>query len=205
MKGWFEHTGGAITILRDDIDTDQLLPKQFMKLIDKKNFGNYLFYHWRYIDSNPEKLNVNFVLNRIQKENPSILVTGKNFGCGSSREHAVWALSDYGFKVIIGQSFGDIFAINAAKNGIALISLEDSLISEIMNWSTIDKDVRMRINLIEKKIFYKNFSIAFDMEESQRERIFNGKDDIDETMEEAHRIDVFIQSYLNENTYLVIK
>lgn len=110
-------TGTTVPLMNDNIDTDQLLPKQFLKLIDKKGFGKYLLYAWRYLDDNYTD-NPDFILNQPEYQGASILISGDNFGAGSSREHAAWALADYGFKVIIAGSFGDIHYNNDLNNGI---------------------------------------------------------------------------------------
>ncbi|KPA71488.1 isopropylmalate isomerase, partial [Streptococcus suis] len=110
-------TGTTVPLMNDNIDTDQLLPKQFLKLIDKKGFGKYLLYAWRYLDDNYTD-NPDFILNQPEYQGASILISGDNFGAGSSREHAAWALADYGFKVIIAGYFGDIHYNNDLNNGI---------------------------------------------------------------------------------------
>jgi 3-isopropylmalate/(R)-2-methylmalate dehydratase small subunit len=202
MNQWKKHAGNAIVITRDDIDTDQLLPKQFMKLIDKKGYGKYLFYNWRYLDQEGKKLNPDFVLNQNQDLNPTILVAGKNFGCGSSREHAAWALSDYGMKVIIAESFGDIFTINASKNGIALIKLVSKQIDSICNWVHSNRGTAMSIDLERQLIQFGDTQMKFHLEDSFKNRIIFGLDDIDLTLKEIKSIDSFIKSYHTKNHYL---
>src|SRR5919202_3484844 len=128
MKSFKKHTGLVAPLDRANVDTDQIIPKQFLKRVERTGFGQFLFYDWRYLpDGQP---NPEFVLNQPRYRGASILVAGKNFGCGSSREHAPWALGEYGFRVIIAPSFADIFANNCFKNGILPIAGE---VKEIMD------------------------------------------------------------------------
>ena len=127
-----------------NVDTDQIVPKQFLKLIQKTGFGKFLFYNWRFNDK--ENPNPNFILNDSKYKNSKILVTGENFGCGSSREHAVWALQDYGFKVIIAPSFADIFYSNCFKNGVLAIKLDSQIVENLMkNNSEIEVDLENQV------------------------------------------------------------
>ena len=127
----FENVKSIVTPLdKVDVDTDQIIPKQFLKLVQKSGFGKFLFFNWRY-DEN-ENMESDFILNDPKYNGSKILVTGDNFGCGSSREHAVWALDDYGFSVIISSSFADIFFSNCFKNGILPISLESKIVEKLL-------------------------------------------------------------------------
>ncbi|MFB5618673.1 MAG: 3-isopropylmalate dehydratase small subunit [Candidatus Nitrosomaritimum aestuariumsis] len=140
-----------------NVDTDQIVPKQFLKLVQKSGFGKYLFYNWRY-DSN-ENQNPDFILNDKKYENSKILVTGDNFGCGSSREHAVWALQDYGFSVIISTSFADIFYSNCFKNGVLPITLDEKTVEKlkdeldkcIMVCSNCHREIHEEVITLDKK------------------------------------------------------
>ena len=116
MLKFIEHTGVVVPLNFSNIDTDIIIPKQFLKCVNKRGLGKFLFYDWRFIDGNELLINKNFILNKKIYKNASILLTGENFGCGSSREHAVWSLLDYGFKVIIAPSFSDIFYNNSFNN-----------------------------------------------------------------------------------------
>src|SRR5262245_20161764 len=130
MQKFTTHTGLVAPLDRANVDTDQIIPKQFLKRIERTGFGEFLFYDWRYLqDGTP---NPKFILNAPRYEGASILVAGKNFGCGSSREHAPWALAEYGFRVIISASFADIFSNNCFKNGMLTIVLPDVSVLEIM-------------------------------------------------------------------------
>src|SRR5215471_15498300 len=130
MQAFRAHTGIVAPLDRVNVDTDQIIPKQFLKRIERTGFGEFLFYDWRFSGSGTK--NPDFVLHQPRYQNASILVAGKNFGCGSSREHAVWALADYGFHVIIAPSFADIFANNSFKNGLLTVCLTGPEVAQIM-------------------------------------------------------------------------
>ena len=131
MQPFTTHTGLAAPLDRVNIDTDAIIPKQFLRKIERTGFGQHLFHEWRYLDYEGTKENPDFVLNKSEYRNATVLLTRDNFGCGSSREHAPWALSDYGFRVIIAPSFADIFYNNCVKNGILLVILKSSEVEEL--------------------------------------------------------------------------
>ena len=158
-----------------NVDTDQIVPKQFLKLVQKSGFGKFLFYNWRYDDQ--EHLKSDFILNDPKYKNSKILVAGDNFGCGSSREHAVWALQDYGFSVIIAPSFADIFYSNCFKNGILPIML-DAKIVEKLQQETGEIEVDLE-NQIIKTISEK---ISFDIDSHKKKILLEGLDDISQTL-----------------------
>ena len=158
-----------------NVDTDQIVPKQFLKLVQKSGFGKFLFYNWRYDDQ--EHLKSDFILNDPKYKNSKILVAGDNFGCGSSREHAVWALQDYGFSVIIAPSFADIFYSNCFKNGILPIML-DAKIVEKLQQETGEIEVDLE-NQIIKTISEK---ISFDIDSHKKKILLEGLDDIAQTL-----------------------
>ncbi|MCW7495652.1 3-isopropylmalate dehydratase small subunit [Leptospira levettii] len=201
---WTIHSGVVVSIPREDIDTDQILPKQFMKLIDKKGFGNHLFHDWRYLDFEGKVLNPEFVLNQEGYSHASILIAGKNFGCGSSREHAPWALADFGFKVIIAPSFADIFSINAAKNGIALVRLPEGDIQTLQEWVSKKGVVEIQIDLerLEVKTFEHTF--PFQLDSASVNRIRNGWDDIDITLKHTNEILEFETRQRMERSFLEV-
>ena len=158
-----------------NVDTDQIVPKQFLKLVQKSGFGKFLFYNWRYDDQ--EHLKSNFILNDPKYKNSKILVAGDNFGCGSSREHAVWALQDYGFSVIIAPSFADIFYSNCFKNGILPIMLDDKIVEKLQQQTgEIEVDLE---NQIIKTISEK---ISFDIDSHKKKILLEGLDDISQTL-----------------------
>src|SRR5438067_8825965 len=150
MQPFRKHRGGVAPLYRANIDTDQIIPKQFLKRIEKTGFGEFLFNDWR---RSPEgKPDTSFVLNQPQYSGASILVAGKNFGCGSSREHAVWALADFGFRAVIAPSFADIFASNSVKNGFLAVVLSEAEVAEIMRRANEKHDYHITIDLEHCKI-----------------------------------------------------
>tara|TARA_Y100000590_G_scaffold338335_1_gene385532 strand:+ start:1501 stop:2088 length:588 start_codon:yes stop_codon:yes gene_type:complete len=173
-----------------NVDTDQIVPKQFLKLIHKVGFGKYLFYNWRFEnDGSPKK---DFVLNESKYANSKILVTNENFGCGSSREHAVWALKDYGFSVIIAPSFADIFYSNCFKNGILPIQVSTNIVKQIFTDVT-----ELEIDLENQTISGDNIHEYFEIQSDKKRRLLEGLDDIALTMKLENAIDVFEK---NSNT-----
>lgn len=158
-----------------NVDTDQIVPKQFLKLVQKSGFGKFLFYNWRYDDQ--EHLKSDFILNDPKYKNSKILVAGDNFGCGSSREHAVWALQDYGFSVIIAPSFADIFYSNCFKNGILPIMLDDKIVERLQQ-ETGEIEVDLE-NQIIKTVSEK---ISFDIDSHKKKILLEGLDDISQTL-----------------------
>ena len=145
MQPFRNHTGEVVPLDRVNVDTDQIIPKQFLKRIERTGFGEFLFYDWRFSGNGTKK--ADFVLHDPRYANATILVAGKNFGCGSSREHAVWALADYGFRVIIASSFADIFANNSLKNGLLTVTLAEAQVAEIMRRAKDTANYRLSIDL----------------------------------------------------------
>jgi 3-isopropylmalate/(R)-2-methylmalate dehydratase small subunit len=175
MKAFRKHTGIIAPLDRANVDTDQIIPKQFLKRIERTGFGEFLFYDWRYLpDGHPDP---SFVLNHPRYKDASILVTGKNFGCGSSREHAPWALSEFGFRVIIAPSFADIFANNCFKNGMLPVALPAEQVAEIMKRHAVTVDLERQT--IEDG---EGFSVEFVVGEFQRYCLLEGLDDIGLTL-----------------------
>ena len=167
-----------------NVDTDQIIPKQFLKLITKSGFGKFLFYDWRFDhDGKPKN---DFVLNNSLYENSQILVTNENFGCGSSREHAVWALKDFGFNVIISPSFADIFYSNCFKNGVLPIILDIEKIHKLLQF---EDEVELDLN--SQKITLGDESINFEIDSYRKIRLLEGLDDIDLTLKEDEKIEKF--------------
>jgi 3-isopropylmalate/(R)-2-methylmalate dehydratase small subunit len=197
MNGWTIHKGKVLPLIKKDIDTDQILPKQFMKKIDKIGFGKLLFFNWRYMDQEGNVKNPNFILNDSAYSDASILLAGENFGCGSSREHAPWALADYGFKVIIAESFADIFYSNAAKNGIALIQLSKDNVNSIASNLDRDNSQEMRIDLKELKINFHSEQYRFSLSSSNLDRITMGLDDIEMTLKNFDKIKEYERNYVD--------
>ncbi len=173
----------AIPVDMANIDTDQIIPKQFLKLIQRTGYGKYLFYDWRF-DKNG-KLKPNFVLNDPKYEGREILVTRDNFGCGSSREHAAWALVDYGFKAIIAPSFADIFHNNCFKNGILPIRLSESDVEYLFR---IADDEEIEINLAVEEVLVADKILRFHVDESRKRKLLEGLDDIGITLKMESQI-----------------
>ena len=167
-----------------NVDTDQIVPKQFLKLVQKVGFGKYLFYNWRFeSDGTPKK---DFILNKSEYIDSKILVTNENFGCGSSREHAVWALKDFGFSVIIAPSFADIFYSNCFKNGVLAIEVDRNIVKRIF-----DDISELEIDLENQTITGHNIQEHFDIQSDKKRRLLEGLDDISLTMQSKNAIDVF--------------
>lgn len=208
MENFINHKGLVVPINRSNIDTDLIIPKQFLKSINRSGFGINLFDGLRYIDEGyPGKknrlINKDFVLNKSRYKGASILLTRNNFGCGSSREHAVWALKEYGFKVIIAQSFAEIFYNNALKNGILLITLKNFLIDEIFLSVYNQKGYMLDINLT-KQIIYKKSGkkINFSIDPFSKYCLENGLDDIGITLKEINTIKNFENIHKKNNPWL---
>ena len=181
MQSFTQHTGLVAPLDRANVDTDQIIPKQFLKRIERTGFGEFLFYDWRY--SPDGQLNTSFVLNEPRYEGASILVTDKNFGCGSSREHAPWALGEYGFRAIIAPSFADIFANNCFKNGMLPITLTAEQVREIVNRTQKHEGYTLTVDLERLTINDRNdLSMKFAVSEFQRYCLLEGLDDIGLTL-----------------------
>ena len=181
----FSKINSIITPLdKANVDTDQIIPKQFLKLITKSGFGKFLFYDWRFNHDGKEK--DDFILNDSHYKTSQILVTNENFGCGSSREHAVWALKDFGFDVIISPSFADIFYSNCFKNGVLPIILDIENIKKLLNF----KD-KIELDLQSQTINFGSESINFQIDSHRKTRLLEGLDDIDLTLKEDEKIENF--------------
>ena len=167
-----------------NIDTDMIIPKQFLKTIKRTGLGKSLFFEMRY-DDNGKKLK-NFVLNNKPYDNSPILITGKNFGCGSSREHAPWALLDFGIKCIISPSFADIFYNNCFKNGMLPIVLDEKKIAELVQYS--ERKESIEINLKEQEIIFGNSRIKFEIDEFKKKCLMDGLDDIALSLAKSQKI-----------------
>jgi len=183
MEAINHYEGYVVPILNDNIDTDQIIPKNFLKRIEKTGFGKFLFDEWRYLDNRDE--NPDFILNNDKYRDATILLTGDNFGCGSSREHAVWALDDYGFRVIIAGGYSDIFYMNAIKNGLLPIILPKEEREKIAKINSTDK---IQIELDNQVIKVDGEVIPFEIEKKWRDKLISGLDDIDETMAYSDQI-----------------
>ena len=186
MQKFTTHTGLVAPLPRESVDTDQIIPKQFLKRIERTGYGDFLFYDWRFEREGTP--NPAFILNAPQYAGATMLVTGKNFGCGSSREHAVWALRDYGFKVIIAPSFADIFSTNALKNGMLLVTLRPAEIAELAE-RTISGRLVLTVDLEHCRISSEDgFSASFTVDEFTRTCLLEGLDEIGMTLQHQAEI-----------------
>jgi len=176
--------GIPATLAMINVDTDMIIPKQFLKTIKRTGLGKSLFYEMRY-DENGKKIK-EFVLNKEPYNNSSILLTGKNFGCGSSREHAPWSLLDFGIKCIIGPSFADIFYNNCFKNGMLPIILNEKIIEKLIQYS--ERKQSIEINLKEQEIIFGNKRIKFEIDSFKKKCLLNGLDEIAMSLEQSHKI-----------------
>lgn len=181
MSGFKEFEGKAVALDRANVDTDQIIPKQFLKRIEKTGFGRFLFYDWRYdSEGNP---NEEFELNKPENEGATILIANENFGCGSSREHAPWALLDYGFKAIIAPSFADIFHQNCLKNGMLPIVLDEEQVKFLLSKGK-EKTYNLKINLEEQLVTDgEGFSSKFPISDYWKTMLVNGWDEIEITLQ----------------------
>ena len=194
MKNTFIfHAGQAVPLDRDNIDTDQIIPKQFLKSIKKSGFGQNLFDAWRYDDEgfpgqdiSSRKLNKDFILNQDRFLGSDILISKKNFGCGSSREHAPWALLDFGIKCVISPSFADIFYNNCFKNGMLPIILDERKIEELIEYSKRKESIE--INLTEQEIKFGNKIIKFEIDSYKKKCLLEGLDDISMSLAQSEKI-----------------
>jgi 3-isopropylmalate/(R)-2-methylmalate dehydratase small subunit len=183
MKPFIEHRGVMLPLERENVDTDQIIPKQFLKRIERTGYEDFLFYDWR---QDPE-----FVMNRPEYRGASILIAGKNFGCGSSREHAAWALLDYGFRVVIAPSFADIFYSNAAKNGVVAITLPANKVEAL--WASAKgKSCELSVSLAKKEVWNKDgFRAGFEFDEFRCQCMMQGLDDIALTLQHESEITAY--------------
>ena len=204
----FKHiVSKVIPLDRSNVDTDAIIPKQFLKSIKRTGFGANLFDEWRYLDhgepgmdNTKRSINPDFVLNKPQFKDSKILLVRENFGCGSSREHAPWALLDFGIKVIIAESFADIFYNNCFKNGILPITLQKDEIEELFS-ETVAKTLEIEVNL-EKQFVKSSKSYSFEIDEFKKSSLLNGLDEIGLTLENKSVIANFEQSYFSNYPWL---
>ena len=202
MEALSEHIGIPLVLDRADIDTDQIIPKQFLKKIDRTGFGVHLFHDMRYLDVEGVVDNPNFVLNQPRYRGASILISGRNFGSGSSREHAPWALHEYGFRCLIASSFADIFYNNCFKNGILPIVLDESIIDDLKKKVLKHEAEKMRIDLPGQKLYFLNIDLHFEIDEFRKNCLLNGWDDIALTLQKFDIIKDFIKVYSDNYPYL---
>jgi len=180
MEPLIRHKGLVAPLDKVNVDTDQIIPKQFLKRIERTGFGQFLFFDWRYLDDG--RPNPDFSLNQPRYQGASILLTRHNFGCGSSREHAPWALLDYGFKVIIAPSFADIFYNNCFKNGILPVTLDENIVEELFKRTEANEGYTLTVDLENEEISDDTgWKISFSTDPYRREMLLKGLDDIGRT------------------------
>ena len=182
MTPFTTHTGIVAALPRVNVDTDQIIPKQFLKRVERTGFGPALFHDWRYMPDG--SLNPKFELNQPRARDATVLITGSNFGCGSSREHAPWALAEYGFRTILSESFADIFYANCCQNGVLPVRLSSSDMTELFRrYQTQEGPYRLTVNLKTREVTdMLGFSAAFEMDDYRRESLLQGLDEIDRTL-----------------------
>jgi 3-isopropylmalate/(R)-2-methylmalate dehydratase small subunit len=194
MKPFTTHTGRVVTMDRANVDTDQIIPKQFLKRIERTGFGEFLFWDW----ARDENGNIipDFELNRPKAKGASVLVTRRNFGCGSSREHAPWALEDWGFRVIIAPSFADIFYNNCFKNGMLPIVLSEEQVDDIFARAAVHSNYQLTADLNTCTLADDHgLTLKFDVEEFRRHCLLHGLDDIGLTLEHAAKIAAYEKAH----------
>ncbi|HZG56169.1 3-isopropylmalate dehydratase small subunit [Paenibacillus sp.] len=187
MQAFIKHTGLVAPVDRVNVDTDAIIPKQFLKRIERTGFGQFLFFEWRW----DEQGNVieSFPLNQPRYQGASVLISRANFGCGSSREHAPWAILDYGFNVVIAPSFADIFYNNCFKNGILPIKLSEEQVEDLFQRTAKHEGYKLTVDLEAKTISDEyGLSIAFDLDEHRRQFLLQGLDDIGLTLQHEDKI-----------------
>ena len=191
MEPFVKHNGVVAPLDRVNVDTDQIIPAVYLKSIERTGFQDALFSSWRYLeDGSP---NPDFVLNVPAYRSATVLVAGRNFGCGSSREHAPWALHDYGIRCIIAPSFADIFYNNCLQNGLLPVRLPEETVRRILDKAAQDPGYRINVNLEDQRVWDDSEEIAlqFDMDPARRHALLNGLDDIGQTLQHEDKIDAY--------------
>ncbi|GGD57919.1 3-isopropylmalate dehydratase small subunit [Lacimicrobium alkaliphilum] len=194
MSGITNLRGTAAPLDQANVDTDQIIPKQFLTSVSRKGFGKHLFHDWRYLDLHEQELNPDFALNKTEHQGASVLLARQNFGCGSSREHAPWALTDYGFKVVIATSFADIFYGNCMNNQLLPIQLNSDQMDKLFNAVADEPALEIEVDLPAQQVRCKAGQFDFDIAEHHKHKLLKGLDAIGETLELAEKIDSYERS-----------
>lgn len=201
MEPFTVHQGIAALLDRTNVDTDQIIPKQFLKRVSRSGYGAFLFYDWRFLENGDE--NPDFELNKSSFKGASILVTGDNFGCGSSREHAPWSILDYGFCVVVSTSFADIFYNNCFKNGILPVVVEAADLSRLMSEIREDEGVQFKVDLAAQQLSTpKGTNIRFEIDLFRKECLLSGLDDIAWTLQYESEIKNFEEKQRSAEPWL---
>lgn len=210
MQAFTTHEGLIAPLDRANVDTDAIIPKQYLKSIKRTGFGPHLFDDWRYLDAggldidpSTRRENPDFVLNRPEYRDASILLARENFGCGSSREHAVWALDNAGFRVVIAPSFADIFYNNCSKNGVLAIVLKAEEVDELFDLTTSGRQIEARIDLAAQQVIVdKNKTYDFEIDAYRKDSLLRGLDDIGLTLQHADAIRAYEQQRREQKPWL---
>ncbi|MGL6370837.1 3-isopropylmalate dehydratase small subunit [Aeromonas hydrophila] len=191
MTGFKQHKGIVVPLDSANVDTDAIIPKQFLQKVNRIGFGKHLFHDWRFLDDAGEQPNPEFVLNQPQFAGASILLARENFGCGSSREHAPWALADYGFKTIIAPSFADIFYGNAINNGMVPVRLKEEEVEALFQLVAAQPGIEIEVDLEANQVRAGSLSFRFEIDEFRRYCLLNGLDAIGLTLQHEAAISAF--------------
>lgn len=203
MEAFVKHTGLVAAIDRANIDTDAIIPKQFLKKVERSGFGKHLFHDWRYLDEDETKINTEFILNKPEFAGASILLARDNFGCGSSREHAPWALADYGFKVIIAVSFADIFYNNGLKNGILMVRLSPHQLDTLFNYANQGSGAKITADLQKQIVIDPDGNeYNFGIDGFSKECLLKGMDSIGFSEQFMDKILIYEESKQQEHPWL---
>ncbi|HHQ4533094.1 TPA: 3-isopropylmalate dehydratase small subunit [Aeromonas veronii] len=191
MTGFKQHKGIVVPLDSANVDTDAIIPKQFLQKVNRIGFGKHLFHDWRFLDDAGQQPNPEFVLNQPQFAGASILLARENFGCGSSREHAPWALADYGFKTIIAPSFADIFYGNAINNGMVPVRLKEEEVDTLFQLVAAQPGIEIEVDLEANQVRAASLSFGFEIDEFRRYCLLNGLDAIGLTLQHEAAISAF--------------
>lgn len=185
------HTGRAAPLNQANVDTDQIIPKQFLTGVTRAGYGKHLFHDWRYLDLNEQELNPDFALNMPEYQHASILLCRENFGCGSSREHAPWALADYGFKVIIATSFADIFYGNCINNQLLPVALGNEQMDTLFDQVNAQPEAEIHVDLPNQTVSVADHQFSFDIAGQHKQNLLKGLDAIGQTLEHENQIEKY--------------
>jgi 3-isopropylmalate/(R)-2-methylmalate dehydratase small subunit len=191
MQGFKQHTGLVVPLDAANIDTDAIIPKQFLQKVNRTGFGKHLFHDWRFLDDAGQQPNPDFVMNAPRYQGASILLARENFGCGSSREHAPWALADYGIQVMIAPSFADIFYGNSINNQMVPVRLTDTEVDEIFQFVSNNEGAQVTVNLETMKVIANGKEYPFEIDEFRRHCLLNGLDNIGLTLQHEDKISAY--------------
>ena len=191
MTGFKQHKGIVVPLDSANVDTDAIIPKQFLQKVNRIGFGKHLFHDWRFLDDAGEQPNPEFVLNKPQFAGASILLARENFGCGSSREHAPWALADYGFKTMIAPSFADIFFGNAINNGMVPVRLKEEEVDALFQLVAAQPGIEIEVDLEANQVRAGSLTFGFEIDEFRRYCLLNGLDAIGLTLQHEAAISAF--------------